>query len=248
MASLHEFFEAVVPYLRGESTVDAFVARAGASPSGRARTELYPWLVRGDLERIIDDLFPAFRVGCDLARPGLYASLRRRYLERHPPRHFELYRWGETFADFVGEVARADLLPGYLEEIADFHFTRYRILTADVPAAEQRFESTLFVRQYAFETPAFVIAAERGLVSAALVGVAGAAPVGAAPLNSPRIYLHYRSLLDGSARFCVPTTAMLLAVTRFAQPGAAPAALVAAVTDADLRDAESSLLARGILP
>lgn len=232
---LDGFFAAVVPYLRGETTVDRFFATLGPSTSPRERVEIYPWLVRGDLERIIDDVFPTLRAACEQSRPDLYAELKRRYADRRPPSHFELYRWGEGLADFVCAIAGAEGLPSYLEEIADFHYTRYRILTADVEPSEQRLDLTLHVRQYAFETPDFVAAAERGRVDGP-------------PRSGAKVYLHYRSLIDGSARWMVPTTPMLLAVARFAQPTAAPAALVASVSDGDLDLARASLRDRGVLP
>lgn len=229
------FFTSVVPFLRGEGSADGLLAALGPSPSGRARVELYPWLVQGSLDRILDDLFPALRAACELIRPGLFRDLQREYAAAQPPRHFELYRWGEGLSDFVAEWARREALPGHLEEVADFHYTRYRLLTADVAPHEQRLDETLHVRQYAFETPAFVVEAERGVARAA-------------PAAVPKVYVLYRSLHDGTARWLVPTTPMLLAVTRFARPGAAPAALTAEVGDHDLERAQTTLRERGVLP
>lgn len=234
MPGLTAFFTAMVPFLRGESSADDLARELGPLPSGAKRTEVYPWLVKSDLRGALGDLFPAVRAACLHEHPDLFDRLCAAYAAESPPTHFELYRLGSSFPDFLGATARANACPPHLEEIADFHYLRYRCLTADVPV-EPAWDATIFVRRYAFATPAFVASHDRG--ERVTVPVAG-----------ERTYVLFRSPRDGHAHWTVASPAMLLALAQHFQPESAPPSLVSLIDDRALAEARARLVHLGVLP
>jgi hypothetical protein len=94
---------------------------------------------------------------------------------------------------------------------------------------------TLFVRRYAYATPAFVASHERG------------EPV-TVPSAADRTYIFFRSPRDDRAHWIVASPAMLLALAQHHQPESAPTSLISVILDRALADARARLIDLGVLP
>lgn len=194
--SLQSFFDAVHPFLTGDSTVQRFLEQAGPSTSPEADLQFYRWLVAFDQKRILAELCPALRALVDRTEGLQWGELIDAYVAAWPPGGYSVPGVGEHLADWLTKRREAcPDQPVALECLADLAWTRFLARTApDTPGLGM--DQRMFMRHY----PVDVLSLEAQLV-----------PDGQGPLDpgGPSTLLIYRHRTRLVVSHLVPSLATL---------------------------------------
>lgn len=168
MSTLPAFFDAMRPFLLGQTDVERVEASCGPSPSGSARLAFYRRLVRDDHTGVLDKLYPFTRRRVSEAD---WRRLGDAYLVDHVPDHWEMNRLGAMFPAWLAErlghsgkkLEAGERLPPYLAELAEYEWTEFSTYTHPAPdptphAGDGPFalNPTADVRQLRFDVPRWV--------------------------------------------------------------------------------------------
>ncbi len=121
------FFSAVVPFLRGEQSVEELCCELGASQSGPARLQYYRTLMTRNVSLILTSLYPTIRRLCELKNKALFFELAAEYDRVHPAAHFEPNQFGRHFSEFLQSRREEFGLPLFCEDIADYEWCLYAV-------------------------------------------------------------------------------------------------------------------------
>lgn len=196
---LQRFFDAMVPFLRGEASADELQRQLGASPSPDAHLDFYAQLIAANHRRIMRYLCPATAQACaDLHPEVSWDALVADYARQRPSGHWDLNTFGAGLPGWLveqPELAHREALA----QVADYEYLLYTT-TRDTrpfdPAAEA-LNPTASIRSYTHTVPMFVRAHKQGRPQ----------PLKATPVT----VLFYRRPSDRVVRFLQPTLPMLLA-------------------------------------
>jgi hypothetical protein len=227
VTSLSEFFDAVVPMLRGETSSAEFEARVGSSRSGSRRVSFYRTLMRRNVRLLLGALYPHTRRAALGESPELWSNLVDRFDASHPASHWDVNEFGRPFPDFLGELARAGEVPACLEELADYEWICFAVgVEPDENVRGLGLDRTLYVREYDHDVPSFVKKEETGL-----------------PRAGSSVVIVYRSPEDKRARFLRPTPVELCVIAR--RQGTEPPDTLSREA---LAAAEQKLVSLGVIP
>lgn len=211
---LADFFETMSPFLHGQLSARDAEARLGPSPSGTDRLAFYAVLARRDVASVLRQLFPVTRAACGR---DTWNGIEIAYLASHRSTHWEPNRFGQAFADFLADRRAHDgALAPWIEELADYEWTRFEVATSLEPEAH--------VRLYDHD----VRAVHQG--------------TSAVPHARPTVLLVHRAV-DDRVVVETPDPPTLCAVARRA---GTLRSLPAGVTEDDVERAERDLSARGV--
>jgi hypothetical protein len=153
---MDDFFAAMAPFLAGQTGAADVERTLGPSRSGTKRLGLYRTLVSRQYDDVLGSLFPAVRRASETHRRGLWQTLTTGYARAHPPTHWEPNRFGAHFADYLAaERERDPDSPAWLEELADFSYTRYCASVAPEPADGVGLGARVHLRRYDHDVPTY---------------------------------------------------------------------------------------------
>ncbi len=199
--TLAKFHAVMAPFLRGEISAAEVEQLLGPSPSGTERLALYPRLVRRQWTGTIDHFFRALARALELVAPGAFPAMRDAYLEAHPPASWEPNENLRAFTPFVKSRAG---IPPWAPEMADYAWSRFLAMHADVVSGDVGLERAIFVRHYTHDVVATSLANE---------SATGGASV---PRLAPGTFVFARHVTRGHLVTLTPSVAALFALLRAA--------------------------------
>jgi hypothetical protein len=158
--SLAAFFDAMGPYLQGQTSSAQLEQALGPLPGAPADHAFYPWLVAFDQRRILAELYPAVRALVDRTEGLQWDSLVAEYVADHVPDGHSVPQLGEALPDWL--AARREHHPEQpeaLECLADWRWVRFLAHIAP-DTDELGIDERVFLRHY----PLDVVAIERHLL------------------------------------------------------------------------------------
>lgn len=235
--SLKEFFASTQKLLLGEVDVRTYERTLGKSPSGRKRLQFYRTLIRRNMMKVLREMFPSVRARYLQLHPHGWGELVDAYTKAHPPpAHWDPNLFAESFPDFLaGKREAHGKLPSDLEQLADFHWTEYRVFAAAETWPEELgpdgLEHRLYVRQYDGKIPVYA----RELVRN---------PQAKPPEPTPTPTIIFRNLQTHRLQVFYPNLLGLLVLTK--RSGKALPE-IPGVTAEKLDQAEKNLIEHGVL-
>jgi hypothetical protein len=161
MTALQTFFEAMRPFLLGESTAEDVVAACGESPSGLERLRLYRRLVDDDYTAVLDKLYVMTR---ESVSARTWSALRADYLRDHTPTGWEMNRLGEQLPSWLAARGPDPAVPPWLPELADYEWLEFATFTSpedDLPPwkgeGPPAINPTAGLRQLRYDIPRWVL-------------------------------------------------------------------------------------------
>lgn len=231
--TLRAFFDNLRPMLLGERDPEEVQAMLGPSPSGTEALAFYREHFVRNTFKIMRELFPVLPRLAETLAPGSWRPLVLQYTRAHPPRGSDPNEFGAHFATWLAQ--RRETHPEqspWLEEVADFHWTRFVVGRAPMPE-DDGFEQTVFVRQYTRPVPRLVTSAraDRPLQ---------------VPEPEPTLLVIYRNRRTGRVNWIEPSLADLAVLAR--RQGLELIAAMQSLDPPTLVSAHRTLIARGVLP
>src|SRR5258708_38504360 len=113
------------------ASLSSFFAKTVPALKDGAGHDLYPRLVRDEWRAIMRALFPGIERLLENFRAGSFIELIDRYLDAHPPRHWNPNALGGPFVEWVEADAPLEgTTRAMIAELADFHSLDYVTETA----------------------------------------------------------------------------------------------------------------------
>ncbi|MFN3202045.1 MAG: putative DNA-binding domain-containing protein [Bradymonadia bacterium] len=232
MSNLQQFFDAMVPFLRGEIDPAELQQRLGDSPSRDDHIAFYAQLIRANHRRIMGYLYPGVEQA--VGERKAWRALVDTYALGRPSSHWDLNVFGEGFAGWL--IEQTDLEARELwAQIADYEYLYYTTTrdTRPFDVEADVVNPTASIRAYTHTVPGYI----RGIKSGRDI-----------PLKpTPVTILFYRRPSDRMVRFIQPTLPMLVAFAWANEEANAEVCAQAGVSRKALVEAALELKRAGIL-
>ncbi len=256
MTSLDAFFDAAVPYFKGEGDDASLVHTLGPSPSATPRFAFYRRLMRANVHRVLRSMYASLASAVDEVEAGTFERWMDAFDRAHPPQGWDLNALAEPFSTFLENAAASSVantadddkglqVPAWAAAVADWSYTRYALGRA-VEAEHPALLVPVAVRSYAYDVVSFE--REQHQHNHDACGHAHHAPepkrATSAPAATPTTLLAWRDSAGG-VRFQRAAATHLVALA--AACGQAAPETIAAIGSDALDAAVANLVTAGIL-